>query len=89
LPTLFELPGRVTSDGRLEIDGLIPLSAGPVRVSIHSSQAAIIAFPGESDWAERRARLLSLAGAISDEDATAALEAIERGCEQINPDDWR
>ena len=32
--------------------------------------------------------LLSFAGAISPDDARAMAQAIEEGCEKVNPDEW-
>lgn len=32
--------------------------------------------------------LLDLAGTLSDEDARQMLEAIEEGCEQVDPNEW-
>ena len=53
-----------------------------------------LASQASADTQEKRvgvlgSELLKFAGMLSDEDAAEMLQAIEEGCEQVDPDDWK
>lgn len=49
---------------------------------------AYLVFPVEDTGEQQRDTRLTVCGLISDQDAEEMLNAIEEGCEQIDPEGW-
>jgi hypothetical protein len=86
--------GRVTEDGKLEVDERVPLAPGPVRVSVEAASAqggglsaSLLLTPEE--WRIRKARMDAAIGCLSDAEAAEILRIVEEEFEQVNLDDWR
>ncbi len=56
-------------------------------VRLLASQSSIV--PQEKRTGVPGSELLKFAGTLSDEDAAEMLQAIEEGCERVDPDDWK
>lgn len=93
MKTAVILSGRVTGEGQVELDERIPLPAGPVRVTLEPLDLPVpppsFQWPSEEELAARKAKLLELAGTISDEEAQRMLKVIEEEFGQVDPDEWR
>jgi hypothetical protein len=96
MTTAFVVAGRITEDGKLELEEHVPVKPGPVRVSIETvtvapSEAASTAFawPDAEELRVRKARLLELAGSISDEEAQEMIRMRVVEFDQVDLDEWR
>jgi len=86
------LAGRVTAEGKLELEEQVPVPPGPVRVSIESLAAPSVSsllLLSDEECERRRKMLASLVGCISDEEAREMIKIVEEEFEQIDSDDWR
>lgn len=84
------LSGRVTEDGRFELDEPAPVGPGRVLVSVTLQPALLSAGPDfKPDHRHHRKALRDSAlGCVSDEEARRLLALIEEEFEQVNLDDW-
>lgn len=73
---------RVGDDGVLEIHAPTPFAAGEVEVELRVRPLRKLP-PGTPGY-----RLAELVGSLSDEAAEEMLQAIEEGCEQVDPSQW-
>jgi hypothetical protein len=96
MKTIYAVSGRLTPEGTVELDERLPLPPGPVQVLVESGhgvtsaqQGEPFAWPSTEELKARKARLDTMAGCISDEEAQEILAVISQEFEQVNPDEWR
>ena len=88
--------GLLNAEGGLELNEQVLLPAGPVRVSIEpmdgafgvSDRGAFLGF-SEEELRQRKAEMTECVDCLTNEEAQAILEVIEREFEQVNLDEWR
>jgi hypothetical protein len=93
MTTAIVVSGRLTDEGRIELDERVPLPPGPVRIMLEPSNEPSSATPlrwlSDEEWAERRKVMDAAIGCVSDDDAQKILAVIEHEFEQIDPDEWK
>jgi hypothetical protein len=90
MKTAYVITGRITLEGKLELDEQAPLPPGPVRVSVESLDPLAVNGDGlsitDAEWQERKKIMDRAVGCISDEQAERILRIIEEEFEQVNLD---